>query len=118
MFLDVRGGRRQQVGQIDQGHHCVLDGHKARQEADKGRLRDLRHGPHLRWLERDDVEHTISQQTDLAVADLDNDNDVEGRRLGHTLAEATTQIDYRHDNAAQIEYATDVIGLLWQVRDL
>ena len=82
------------------------------EEAGAHAIGDARHRLDLRRLERDDVEHAIGQQTDLAAVDLHDDDDVQRRRLGVALAETAAQIDDWHHHAAQVEHAPHVFGLI------
>ena len=49
---------------------------------------------------------------------VSDDDDVKRRGLGQALPEAAAQIDDRHDDAAQVEHAAHVVGLLREMRDL
>src|SRR4029078_3277736 len=58
------------------------------------------------------------EQPDRTLVDLDNDDDVERRRLSHAMAAAAAQVHNRNDCSPEIEDAADIIRLLWQPDDL
>ena len=64
------------------------------------------------------MSSTRSASRPTARSDLHDDHDMERRRFGQTLAESAAQIDDRNNDAAQVEHAANVIGLLRQMRDL
>ena len=65
--------------------HIDLDGRKATPVPDAYRAT-------IASLEGDDVEHPVGEQPHLPVADLNDDDDMVRRGLGHTLAETAAQI--------------------------
>ena len=58
------------------------------------------------------------KQANLPRGDLHDDDDVQSRSLGQSLAESAAQIDDRHNDAAQVEHAAHVFGLLRKMSDL
>ena len=60
----------------------------------------------------DDVEHPVGQETDGLDVDLDDDDDMHRRGVGQALAESAAQIDDRHHDAAQVEHAAHIVGLI------
>ena len=77
-----------------------------------------RHLLYLGGVDRDDVEHAIADQANLTATDLDDDDDVQRRRLCEALAEAAAQVDDRHDRTTQVEDTANIVGLLGQVSDV
>ena len=109
--------RRQERFKIDQRDHRFFDGDEARQEAGARVVRHFRHRLDLRRIDRDDVEHAVGQEPHRFAIDLDHDDDVHRRGVGQAVAEPATQIDDRHDHAAQIEDAAHAVGLFGQLGD-
>ena len=87
------------------------------QEIERAAARHLRHRLDLRGIHRNDVEHPVGEKTDGLDADLDDDDDMHRRRVGQALAESAAQIDDRHHDAAQIEHAAHIVGLVRQLGD-
>ena len=52
------------------------------------------------------------KQANLPRGDLHDDDDVQSRSLGQSLAESAAQIDDRHNDAAQVEHAAHVFLVL------
>ena len=73
-------------------------------------LLGARHRLNLGGIDRDDIEHPVADQADLASADLHDDHDMQRRRFGQAFAEAAAQVDDRNDGAAQIEHAATYSG--------
>ncbi|HEY2755354.1 MAG TPA: hypothetical protein VGJ01_06370 [Pseudolabrys sp.] len=113
------GGRqRKEVVQVDQGDERAVVRNEAGQEISTDLLRDPRHGLDLIGFEGNDVEDTVGQKADLTSADLHDNDDMQGRRLGEALPKAATQVDDRDDDAAQIQHPTHIVLLLRQMADL
>src|SRR3569623_616612 len=93
-------------------------GNEAVQEAGLRPAAGPRHLLNLRRIDRHDIEYAVADETDLTAVDLHDDDNVQRRRLGQALAEATTQIDDRNDGATQIEDAAYVFRLFRQMRDV
>ncbi len=107
----------EEIVEIDQRDHGAVDRHQSGQEISLRSPRHLRHRLNARAFNGDDVEHAVGEETHRLAADLDDDDDVHRRGVGQALPETAAQIDDRHHDAAQIEHAAHIVGLIGQLGD-
>src|SRR5690606_11579601 len=107
-------GAVQQGLDVEQDQHAVVERADAADEAGIDRGAELRGGADLLGGQRHHVGHAVDHAAHHAVLDVQHDHHGEAVVARFLQAQLQAQVDHRHDGAAQVDHALDVLR---RVRD-